>query len=832
MKDTDKSKEQLINELIKMRQQNSDLSAKFTTIAESKAVYDDDGKIPYRIVNVQDITEQRRIEEELRKYRDHLEELVDERTAQLQTALAQLQQETAERKLAEEVLEAERRGLFSLLDGLPALIYLQAPDYSIRFSNRYFWEIFGKPGKKPCYEVLHGREKPCEECPTFRVFDTKSPLKWESVESDGRTYQFYIYPFSDIDGSPLLLVMGIDITDRKRAEKALQESESRLRRITDNMLDMISQSNTEGIIQYVSPSHQSVLGYEPKDLLGRSVFDFLHPDDIDKVITAFQTAISTSSSGKVEYRYRHADGQYLWLESISNLLFDDNGLIIGSIFGTRNITERKQAEEKLRTAHQQLLDIIEFLPDATFVVDHDKKVIAWNLAIEEMTGMRKEDIIGKGDYAYAVPFYGKPRPILIDLIFSDDRETKLQYDYVLRKGNTLYSEAFVPQAFKGKGAFLWSTASPLFDHDNKLVGAIQSIRDITQRKLAEKALRFSEERFSKAFNTSPNPMAISTLTDGRFIEVNDIFLYVTGYRRKEVIGRTVIELNLWAKTEDRAVMIQLLNTQGTVRNLDFNFRMKSGEVRVGLLSVEIIDLNGEQCMLTVINDITERKQLEKEMARLDRLHLIGEMAAGIGHEIRNPMTTVRGFLQMLGNKEECANYKEYYILMIEELDRANTIITEFLSLAKNKAVDLKIQNLNSIVEALSPLIIADAMVHDKFVKVELGDIPDLPQDEKEMRQLILNLVRNGLEAMSPSGFLTISTYTDGEEVVLSVHDQGNGIDPEVFEKIGTPFFTTKEQGTGLGLAVCYSIAIRHNATIKAETSITGTTFLVRFKHLQ
>jgi len=228
-------------------------------------------------------------------------------------------------------------------------------------------------------------------------------------------------------------------------------------------------------------------------------------------------------------------------------------------------------------------------------------------------------------------------------------------------------------------------------------------------------------------------------------------------------------------------------------------------------------------------EIAERKQFEKEMARLDRLNLVGQMAAGIGHEIRNPMTTVRGFMQLLSSKREYMQDKEYFDLMIEELDRANSIITEFLSLAKNKTIELSKYNLNTIVKALLPLIQSDAIKTDKHFKVDLEEIPVLLLDEKEIRQIILNLVRNGLEAMPPGGKLVIKTYMEKEEVILSVKDEGKGIERDVLEKIGTPFFTTKDNGTGLGLAVCYSIAARHNAKIEIETGSKGTTFFVRFK---
>ncbi|RKP46774.1 hybrid sensor histidine kinase/response regulator [Cohnella endophytica] len=222
----------------------------------------------------------------------------------------------------------------------------------------------------------------------------------------------------------------------------------------------------------------------------------------------------------------------------------------------------------------------------------------------------------------------------------------------------------------------------------------------------------------------------------------------------------------------------------------------------------------------------ERVAWEKEMAKLARLNLIGEMAAGIAHEIRNPMTTIRGFLQM--SKKNQSLTVDYIDIMLEELNRANGIITEFLSLAKNKTTHLKRQNLNEIIASMEPLIQAEAMLSGKHLHVHYGTIDDLQLDDKEIRQLILNMAINGLEAMSPGGAFTISTYTEGKKVILKLEDQGSGIKEEYVEKLGTPFFTTKETGTGLGLAVCYSIAARHKAEIELKSGDKGTVFFIKF----
>ena len=166
--------------------------------------------------------------------------------------------------------------------------------------------------------------------------------------------------------------------------------------------------------------------------------------------------------------------------------------------------------------------------------------------------------------------------------------------------------------------------------------------------------------------------------------------------------------------------------------------------------------------------------------------------------------------------------------MIEELDRANSIISEFLSLAKNKPVNLEECSLNKIILTLQPLMQADATLTNNYLETELAEIPLLPLDEKEIRQLILNLVRNGVEAMPNGGRILLRTYLEPGHVCLSVSDQGPGIPAEILANIGTPFLTTKINGTGLGLPVCYSIARRHNATLYPKSSPEGTSFIIKF----
>lgn len=224
----------------------------------------------------------------------------------------------------------------------------------------------------------------------------------------------------------------------------------------------------------------------------------------------------------------------------------------------------------------------------------------------------------------------------------------------------------------------------------------------------------------------------------------------------------------------------------------------------------------------------ERQELELKMARLDRLDLIGEMAASIGHEVRNPLTTVRGFLQYYQSKREYVQHMSQFAVMIQELDRANTMIDEFLSLAKNRAVTMKPVHLNDIIKDLYPLIRASVVLENKEISLQLQEVPVIIADENQVKQLVLNLARNAREAVGIKGKVIIATYSAGENAVLSVRDNGKGIPREVYEKLGTPFLTTKEQGTGLGLSICYRIVKTHKARIEVDTSSEGTTFSVWF----
>ncbi len=371
---------------------------------------------------------------------------------------------------------------------------------------------------------------------------------------------------------------------------------------------------------------------------------------------------------------------------------------------------------------------------------------------------------------------------------------------------------------------------------SEVTGSVFNFRDITKEKQAEKIAKQNEKKIQMLLNNNKDGIALFSInkngTAEKIIEVNDRACEWLGYKKEELLEMSPNEIANMIPSS----MFEMLNKSKNkslkaVSYETVNLASKDSQIRLEM-NVNRFEVDGQNFSLCTARNVEERDRIETEMAHLERMNLIGKMAAGIGHEVRNPMTTIRGFLQMLVNKKECQQYWEYYKLMIEELDRANCIITEFLSLAKDRVICRRSKNLNVIINSLVPLIKADAIVANKYIKTELGDIPELFVDDKEIRQLILNLVRNSLDAMLPGSYLIIKTYREDEGIVLAIEDQGTGIDPEVLSNIGKPFFTTKEQGTGLGLAICYSIAAHHNATINVETSEDGTTFFIKFNQKQ
>ncbi|MCR6545666.1 ATP-binding protein [Dehalobacterium formicoaceticum] len=427
------------------------------------------------------------------------------------------------------------------------------------------------------------------------------------------------------------------------------------------------------------------------------------------------------------------------------------------------------------------------------------KYILTNPAFDKITGLT--DIIGK----------------TINEVLPDMNENTLQtIDQLLVAGQSARFEAYD----KALGRWFSTYAFPIGDPELKRIALI--FNDISALKESEKTVIPTQERqrFMDLLEMFPFKIGI-------FNPAYQVLFSNQAFRERfgESDGQPCHKY-IWG-LDKPCSSCQTFDVFETNKPNHWLYATQDGSV-IDVHALPFADPEGSPLVMEIIRDITEQINMEEGIARLDRLNLVGEMAASIGHEIRNPMTSVRGFLQLLGAKSEYQNDRQFFDLMIEELDRANSIITEYLSMAKDKKINLQDQHLDDLIETIYPMILADANLHEINVFLELKNPPAVLIDGSEIKQMILNLVRNGMESMDANGKLTIGTFQEGNESVLFVQDEGTGLPPEIIENLGRPFVTTKEGGTGLGLAICYSIAARHNAKIRYRTGSRGTTFYVHF----
>ncbi len=231
----------------------------------------------------------------------------------------------------------------------------------------------------------------------------------------------------------------------------------------------------------------------------------------------------------------------------------------------RIAVERRRAKTALKDSEQRFADIINFLPDATFAIDRQGKVIAWNRAIEEMTDVPAREMLGKSDHEYGLPFYGEKRPILIDLVFRDEEEIRTRYPFVERKEDKFISEIYIPRLYGGKGAYLWFIASPLYNSQGDIVGAVESIRDITDRKSAEAALSESEQRLNDIINFLPDATLAVDL-EGRVIAWNKAIEDMSGVSATEMLGKGDHAYALPFYGERRKIFLDLIfNPDDTIK---------------------------------------------------------------------------------------------------------------------------------------------------------------------------------------------------------------------------------------------------------------------------
>jgi len=474
-------------------------------------------------VNVygRNITERKKAEEALRKAHEELEIRVEERTKELTEASEQLQAEIAERKRAEENVETERKRFIDAIDMLPAYLILLTPDYHVSYANRFFRERFGEDRGRRCFEYLFGRTEPCEICETYKVLKTMSPLEWEWTGPDGRNYHIFDFPFIDSDGSTLIMEVGIDVTERKQAEKALRkahneleirveertkelteaskklqaeiaerreteralrESEERFRVTFEQAAVGIDILSLDGRFIRSNSTLQGILGYSEEELRQLRLSDVTHPDDLPRE----QSLIDDLLAGRIgnytiEKRYVRKDGQNVWARVTSSLSKTAEPYRISIV---RDITERKKVEEELLETRNYLENLIDYANAPIIVWNPDYRITRFNHAFERLTGHNVANILGKP----------------LEILFPEGSKEE-SMKHIGRTSSGEQWEAVEIPILRTDGSVrtvLWNSANIFGKDGTVVVATIAQGHDITERKLSEKALLESQNDLNRA----------------------------------------------------------------------------------------------------------------------------------------------------------------------------------------------------------------------------------------------------------------------------------------------------------------------------------------------
>ena len=627
-----------------------------------------------------------------------------------------------------------------------------------------------------------------------------------------------------------------DITESKRTEKALIKSEQKYRNLHKSMVDGFAYVNMQGLIIDFNESFKQLLGYRDEELSLLNYND-LTPEkwhDFEHQIIAEQVLVRGYSDIYVK-EYQKKDGTIFPVEIHTFLLRNDAGENEGMWAIVRDITERKRAEEALIESRQQLLDIIDFLPDATFVIDNEKKVIAWNKAIEEMTGVKKQDMIGKGDYAYAIPFYGKKQNLFVDILDAQNEKLKKQYRKVGKEGLAWHAEVFAPAMLGGQGAYISVLVAPLFNINGERVGSIESIRDITGRKKDGEAL----VKLKKAIDSSGEAIFL-TDREGVFTFVNPAFTALYGFTSDEIIGKATPRI-LKSGVLDKSVYEDFWKTilnGDEVRGELINKKKDGRLIDIESSATPIVDEEKNIIgFLGIQRDITVRKQIEQELIvakekaeESDRLK--SAFLANMSHEVRTPLNSIIGFSELLADPDFEEEQKDEFIQhIISNGNNLLTIISDIMDISKMEVGEIKIRKMQIDTEKFISDIKHQFAIQVEKKNLELKLIHPVKDektiifaDAERLQQIFNNLMSNAIK-FTANGSIEIGYQPKGNMVEFYVKDTGIGISSEHHEIIFERFRqiesekTRKYGGNGLGLSISKNLVKLMSGKIWLESEL-------------
>lgn len=603
-----------------------------------------------------------------------------------------------------------------------------------------------------------------------------------------------------------------------RALELLKAREELMREVADTAPVMIGTIDNKGRFTYVNRGWLEFVGSTEDDQLGYDWFNTVHPADRRRWLRTYRQAVKSGHEFKIELRIRQPAGGYRWVVGHARPWRAPNSQADGFIVSAIDIDDRKLAEQQLRESEARLQQILDNTSSVIFIKDLEGRYITVNRQYEQLYHVSRDDIRGMTDY----DLFSRE---VADKLLANDRR-------VIETGNLLEAEETVPH--DGEPHIYLAVKFLLRDATGDPYAVCGIALDITARKLAERALRESEARFRRLFEANIIGV-LFTDNAGNVTHANDAFLELTGHARSN-LPIPWRDFSPSHGGDKDALVAERLVRDGHVDPSELDMLRADGTTVPVLLGGAL--LAQRDCVAFVL-DLSEHRAADEQIRRLNvelqhasRLSMMGEMAAGLAHEVHQPLGVISNYangcsLRLSRDRISREELRACMQKISNEAVRAGTILKRIRAFIQKREIQKRSADLNTIIQEALQLAKLDSRRGNVDIRFEPKDLPAVTMDSIQITQVVLNLVLNGIEAMAEHPGrreLTIEareSREDAETIEVVVSDTGPGLSPELQDRIFDQFFTTKEGGLGMGLAISRSIVEAHNGRLQVTTNASG-----------